>query len=971
MSFGCSLDKVFFWATNRALAIMEDLLRALRNIGLALPDAEQLLQLSDLDAEVQDNLARHLSLTPAKNDLIPDENDAQDQSGTDDTREDDEDLGMDPLVDADLFKGAVQALLENYNKSIDKERDALRREKEALASPKKLKSVPFKALLARQAAEIKKRQEEVYIAGHDPESGRKRRRLYLPRQTFDGVGSYASDTPLDQLTRMDADELEAPKWFQGRYILCKVASSLNLYVGCTFIGVLPSGNAIPISIAHFTSNLHLSGQQLDACLPIGTVLAIREPFVSLNHFAKGGPCQGGKSVPGVRVDTPTDVHILDRLDEADAKLLDGITWKVDVAQDDAEHFGDVASLFSDPPAVCNSKGCRWLQDGPLSRIVSSSQEPSKHIQGLSEHQKEALSRRTRSLIQSFLNDNRPGAAHRELCAARVLGLPLGSPAEDLELEGQVLFKKCDFATSRIAFEAALSAYPPSQRTAAQDRILETLQAVRSAQKASALGPTHENVWGYYFDSQSYATPRFDIQDWFGPVAIQNIPGAGRGLVLTRDVEEGELLLCCKAAASSYAAEAGCRGIYLLRYSVETGVTSTTTQVLAATKSIHAMIDRPSELTLPIMGLTAGPGVEYSKWVAEEYPAPPERSYTDAQTPADQVEALVAACQSQLSMNSDQQQRWRKTVLEGAARPSIDSSYVDGVLRFNAFGPAANPGGKTSSTNEATQDSELTRSTMVHPLPAILNHACLPNVSSVFFGDIVTTRALHPLKKGTEIMHQYVKGEQPWLIRRAQLSKHGFVCRCGICVLDERDGEDKVRERGQIIGGSLSMLQERSRIVLKSQSGAEKDQEDHKDLAESLQEMVDKVQVTYDVHRPMLRPDLMKIYQLQALHQSEYDVDAAIRTELRALESVGCTLSGDAQGRILRELPSLHFDGGITSMLTLAKWTLRQNKREEARRWVEQAFYTHQCTIGGGLDIFLDRWLDAFPDLPYREWLPRC
>lgn len=966
---------------------MEDLLKALRNIGLALPDPEQLLQLSDPDSEVQDNLARHLSLTPAKNDLVPDENEPTTNDNTAEASDNEDGLGMDPLVDADLFKGAVQALLENYNKSIDKERDALRKEKEALSAPKRLKPVPLKALLARQAAETKKRQEEIYVASHDPESGRKRKRTYLPRQTFDGVGSYASEKPLYQLIRIDADELAAPKRFESRYILCKVASSLNIYVGCTFIGVLPSGNALPITIGHFTSNLHLSGEQLDAHLPIGTVIAIREPYVSLNHFAKGGPCQGGKSVPGVRVDTPTDVHILDRLNVADVKLLDPTTWKVDVAQEAGEHFEDVDSLLRDPPAACNTKGCRWLQDGPLSRLVaSSSQEKVTNLlQSLDENQKKQLSERTQSLIQSFLSENRTGAAHRELCAARLLSLTLStSPtsfvAQDLELEGQVLYKKCDFESSRVAFEAALSAYPTSERTSAQDRILETLNAVRSAQKASALGPTHENVWGYYFDSQSYTTPRFDVQDWFGPVAIENIPGAGRGLVLTRDVEEGELLLCCKAAASSYAAEGGCRGIYLLRYTVETGVTSTTTQVLAATKSIHAMIDRPDELTLPIMGLTAGPDVEYSRWVGRPYPAPPERTYTDAASPADQVDSLVAFLQTQLSVDSDQAQKWHNTILEGASRPPIDSSYVDGVLRFNAFGPAANPGDKSSSSttpsNDAPQDSELSRSTMVHPLPAILNHACLPNVSSVFFGDIVTTRALHPLKKGTEIMHQYVKGEQPWLIRRSQLSKHGFKCSCGICLLDERDGEEKVRERGQIIGGSLTMLQERSRIVLKSstpQQEGKEDAEDHKDLAGSLEEMVAKVQATYHEDRGSLRPDLMKIYQLLALHQSEYDWDAAVESELKALESIGCILSSEPQGRILNELPSLHFDGGITSMLTLAKLMLKkgEEKSEEARRWVEQAFYTHQCTIGGGLDIFLDRWNDAFPDLPYREWLPRC
>lgn len=965
---------------------MEDLLKALRNIGLALPDPEQLLQLSNLDSEVQDNLARHLSLTPAKNDLVPDEKEDQRDDCSEEPTEDDDDDDdplLDPLIDADLFKGAVQALLENYNKAIDKERDFLRKEKDALALPKKFKPVPLKALLARQTAEIKKRQEEVFIAGHDVESGRRRRRLYLPRQTFDGTGSYASDRPLEQLERIDVDELRAPKRFDGRYIICMVASSLNLYVGCTFIGVLPSGSAIPITIAHFTSNLHLSSSQLDSHLPVGTVIAIREPFISLNHFARGGPCQAGKSVPGVRVDTPTDVHILDRVNEAHAKLLDEMTWMVDVEKNSDEFFEDVHSLLINSPSAVNNSGCRWLQDGPLSRLIASSDSDSlwRHLETLSEHQMAELSMRTRSLIQSFLGDNRPGAAHRELCAARLLGLRLSistdcSIAEDLELEGLVLYKKCDFESSRLAYEAALSAYPASQRTSAQDRILETLNAVRSAEKASALGPTHENVWGYYFDSQSYATPRFDIQDWFGPLAIENIPGAGRGLVVTRDVVEGELLLCCKAAASSYSAEAGCRGVYLLRSSVESGVTSTTTQVLAATKSIHAMIDRPSQVTLPIMGLTAGPGVEYSKWVAEQYPAPPHRTYTNAQTPTDQVESLVRACSSQLDLQSDQKEKWRKVVLEGCTRPSINSSYVDGVLRFNAFGPAANPGGKSFSNQERQQDSELTRSTMVHPLPAILNHACLPNVSSVFFGDIVTTRALHPLKKGTEIMHQYVKGEQPWLIRRSQLSKHGFKCNCGICLLDERDGQDKVRERGQIIGGSLPMLQERSRIVLKSSISTQpqqqgKQEEDHRDLAESLREMVEKVQSTYHASRSKLRPDLMKVYQLKALHESEYDVDAAIQSELKALESIGCTRAQERQGRILNELPSLHFDGGIMSMLTLARLTLKQNKAVETRKWVEQAFYTHQCTIGGGLDIFLDRWLEAFPDLPYRDWLPRC
>ncbi|PWY98477.1 hypothetical protein BCV70DRAFT_201787 [Testicularia cyperi] len=969
---------------------MEDLLKALRNIGLALPDHEQLLQLSDPDPEVQENLARHLALNPAKNDLESDKNVEEAQSNHEDEEEDD-DLGVDPLMDADLFKGAVQALLENYNKFIDKERDALRKEADLFSAPKRVKPVPLKALLARQAAEIKKRQEEVYTAGYDPESGRKRRRFYLPRQTFDGVGSYASSKPLSQLTRVDFDQFEAPKCLEGRYVLCKVASSLNLYVAGSFIALLPSGQAIPVSIAHFTSNLHLSGQDLDSCLPVGTVLALKEPFVSLNHFGKGGHAQGGKSVTGIRIDTPTDVCIVDGIGKEDALLTKDVQWKVEVPGFEAgQHFEDVAALLQDLPQTVNSRGCRWLQDGPLSRIcLRRLQEPSFARPQFEQAKTETRAewrKRTRSLVESLLSDNRPGAAHRELIAARQLGVTGQDEfarGQDLELEGRVLYRMCKFGESRAVLEAALQAYPPEQRMQAQERILDLLNTVRMAQKASSEGPSHENVWGYYFDSQSYATPRFDVQDWFGPVSIQDIPGAGRGLVLTRDVDEGELLLCCKAAASSYAADPGCRGIHLLRYTVETGVTSTTTQVLAATKSIHAMIDRPQDLTLPIMGLTAGPDVPYSAWVGLPYPAPPKRTFVD--TPKDQIDAIARAFSRKLDLSVEDEpaKRDRRALLDGSVRASIDSSYVDGVLRFNAFGPAANPGGKSSSTDaddasaSAASASELSRSTMVHPLPAILNHACLPNVSSVFFGDIVTTRALHPLKKGTEIMHQYVKGEQPWLIRRSQLSKHGFKCSCGICQLDERDGEEQVRQRHQIVGGSFSMLQERSRIVLKS---TEENKDDHEDLADSLLQLIEKLQATYDAHRPILRPDLMRIYQTLALHQSRYDLDAAVASELKALESIGCTLSrakasqsDSPRTRILAELPSLHFDGGITSMLTLAKFMLAQTPADEtaARRWIEQAFYTHQCTIGGGLDIFLDRWHDAFTDLPFRQWLPRC
>ncbi|KAN0062810.1 hypothetical protein ACQY0O_004630 [Thecaphora frezii] len=983
---------------------MEDLLRALRNVGLALPDPEQLLQLSDPDPEVQSKLAQLLALNPSTHEYQESHHSDDEGDGDD---QDDGGPAVDPLIDADLFKGAVQALLENYNKTIDKERDGLQRERAALAAPKKLKTVPFRALMARQEAEIKRRADEVYAAAHDPDTGRKRKRFYLPRQTFDGYGSYASDAALDELTRLDADEFAAPKRFEGRYVLCQVASKLNLYVSCSFIASLPSGQAIPVSISHFTPNLHLAGTDLDAHLPVGTVLAIREPFISQNHFGKGGPALGGKSVPGIRVDTPSDVHIVDGLDPNDAQLLDGIVWKTPVESASADHLATVEEIWRRSPSHANATGCRWLQDGPLSRYavwrmrapdrgasVDACQRLMRALDELDEAERRGLQDRTRQLATSLLENNRPGAAFREVAAARLLGV-LGTDAatlgRDLELEGRILHRLGDYERANVVLEAALKAAGGGDAAiSAGERIFPLLTAARAAQLASAEGPSHENVWSYYFDSSSYSTPRFDLSDWLGPVTVQDIPGAGRGLVLTRDVKEGELLLSCKAAASSYAIDSGCKGIHLMRYTVETGVTSTTTQVLAATKSIHTMLDRP-ELALAIMGLTAGPGVEYSRWVSQPYPVPPPR--TAGKLSADAISGILAPIgtepdplspasawlsSSSSATASPKVEHYRGALLAGSDRPSIDSSYVDGVLRFNAFGPAANPGsGKEDGSEAAIDTSELSRSTMVHPLPAILNHACLPNVSSVFFGDLVTTRALHPLKAGTEIMHQYVRGEQPWPIRRSQLSKHGFVCRCGICQLDEQDGEEACRTRQKLVGGSFPMLLERSRILLKDEGGkgqseSEK-QDDHRDLAQSLEELADQVDRTYHTERGPLRPDLMALWQKIAQHRARFDRAAAVEAQHRALTSIGAVLSRDASDLLrgpttLRRLPDLHFDGAIKSMLSLAELALEDGDEAMAEVWVRSAMHAHECTIGGGEDVFLDRWEAGYGAVPMRRWL---
>jgi glutamine phosphoribosylpyrophosphate amidotransferase len=48
--------------------------------------------------------------------------------------------------------------------------------------------------------------------------------------------------------------------------------------------------------------------------------------------------------------------------------------------------------------------------------------------------------------------------------------------------------------------------------------------------------------------------RLDCADYVGPVRVEQVPGKGRGLVATRDVAAGELVLAVKADAVQAIAE---------------------------------------------------------------------------------------------------------------------------------------------------------------------------------------------------------------------------------------------------------------------------------------------------------------------------------------------------------------------------------------------------------------------------------
>lgn len=86
------------------------------------------------------------------------------------------------------------------------------------------------------------------------------------------------------------------------------------------------------------------------------------------------------------------------------------------------------------------------------------------------------------------------------------------------------------------------------------------------------------------------------------------------------------------------------------------------------------------------------------------------------------------------------------------------------------------------------------------LQAVLNHACVPNVSFVkrdedVDGRVVLTAA-RDIRAGEELVHSYIDEGQPLEQRTLELRNYGFTCCCELCAAERAQGAGSSAEHAQ-------------------------------------------------------------------------------------------------------------------------------------------------------------------------------
>ncbi|OBZ76730.1 Small glutamine-rich tetratricopeptide repeat-containing protein beta [Grifola frondosa] len=342
-----------------------------------------------------------------------------------------------------------------------------------------------------------------------------------------GFAKHSSSAPLEALERVNFSQMLVRKVHIGSYLLCRTITPCIRLTSIQMVVEDPEGVAQNLSIYNFPTTLECSLDYLDLLFPLGTVIAIREPTFKA---ATQGPC------PFLRVDTPTDIAFIG----PHSPLLNDLTW----------HSGTHVPRSLALPETVES----WRERGNA-YFKASDWLPAAiaYSHGLALDPDAAVLLSNRS--EAFLRLNYfSGALHD---ARRILSMT--GIAESLVNKAWFRAGKAEYA--RGQYDAAEASFVQWQRGHPEDPAV--LEWITRSQQRLAEKRTGNFDWAEMFRI-SQKEKHLDVADYQGPLAVGNMDhyGGGRGMVSTRDIGVGELLLVSKPFVAIYAEDLSDRQVVM-------------------------------------------------------------------------------------------------------------------------------------------------------------------------------------------------------------------------------------------------------------------------------------------------------------------------------------------------------------------------------------------------------------------------
>lgn len=261
------------------------------------------------------------------------------------------------------------------------------------------------------------------------------------------------------------------------------------------------GNAVFLALYHFPGLFQATQEALDVFLPLGQILAIREPWMKL-------PAAGyGHSM--IRVDSPSDVIFLC----GDEPLARSAVWATPVPR--LPHIEATVSELK-------SLGTEYFKKKlliPAARIWSL---------GIRRNPKSAELRLNRA--QAYIS---LGWYHAALSDA--LHVLESFSTSTLATKAAYRAARAEYGLSR--YHEALGRFQVIEEDIARD--WETKCRCRIGETENG-----EYRWVDTFHEGQALVPRLDVASYTGPIQVESLAGrgGGRGVIASRDIQAGDLLV---------------------------------------------------------------------------------------------------------------------------------------------------------------------------------------------------------------------------------------------------------------------------------------------------------------------------------------------------------------------------------------------------------------------------------------------
>ncbi|KDQ17840.1 hypothetical protein BOTBODRAFT_29154 [Botryobasidium botryosum FD-172 SS1] len=698
---------------------------------------------------------------------------------------------------------------------------------------------------------------------------------------FVGYKRHFSQRSLSELKQINISNMMTYSLHTGRCLICRVASQPSRKGDKITFGVEDCTGSVLMTRIRFPALLDAPTMVLDTIFPLGASLAIREPTVELT----GPPSPN----PFILVNSHSDIVFLEPTDP----VLLHITW---------EHPAPSNPFAGQTATDWQTRGNGYFTDDHIfASAVAYSKglecDPAAYILRLNraaaylrlEYFEAAIADTAAVLASAGVARNERLKAHYRAAQAQYR---LGRYY--LALDG---FKQCiSIAPEFVGIKGWVS------RCA--ERIQESMGSY--------------NWVRMYKEALIPGSGLVDAADFVGPIKVgKSSRGGGRGIVATRDVKVGDLLLVANPLVSAFTHE------FTVKH--ELGANFITNQVDGWPR--HALI---SKLITKLAGNPALYDTVAALYAGPTFPAPPPEF-----PPATQPDTPCLS--NPLHVKSD-----------------MDVSLLEHICTYNAF-YLKNVTHNTAGCRTLSRDF-LKLPAALYLLPSLFNHSCVPSATWHHFGDVMVIRATKAVAAGEELTLSYISGPGDTIFgREAELKVHMAKCDCPLCDADRGDGRAQCSIRAVFD------------LALRHGDYRDCDTPEH---------VRAKIEQSYAPSRGALRPTMFRYHYLATdfmMHDAGDDPalrHAIVAEAIKALEAAGVvvkdkttsfTLSApEVQSRSdalvigTDSAPTYMAQMCVELMLVLAELFLYHGDVRMAGRWINAAFWLEGVHVGGGREMFFLR-----------------